>query len=95
MGPSVFERLKQYIDNLSYAGPVGMSCDDTQLHPAFRTFWDASTQTHVLVGGTSGPITVADPKQLEQVINDSAHLKAVKVSLCLIYACINNVYTRT
>ena len=80
MGHEVSDRIQEYIDNLGYKGPVGLSCDDTQLHPAFRTFWNAATKTHMLVGSTKGPLAIASPEHLEALVNDPSLHKATKVS---------------
>ena len=74
-----FNRVEQYLRGLSYSGPVALSCDDTQLHPAYRTFWDPSKEAHVLVGGTDGPMVIANPEELEELIKDSNRRKATKV----------------
>ncbi|PPQ84235.1 hypothetical protein CVT24_004308 [Panaeolus cyanescens] len=51
-----------------YDGHVALSCDDTKLLPALRLFYDHDNQCHFLIGGTEGPIRVADPNQVQTVL---------------------------
>ena len=45
-----------------------MSCDDTKLHPALRTYWDPEKAMYFLVGAVDGLIAVADPEELRAVL---------------------------
>ena len=67
------------MNGLGWDGPVGLSCDDTKLLSALRMYWDGTK--HVLVGGTDRPIEVADPEQVQIVMNDSTITKGTKVRL--------------
>ncbi|KAI0671454.1 hypothetical protein C8Q78DRAFT_1153176 [Trametes maxima] len=84
VGPQTFEAVETYLKNLKYTGPVGISCDDTKLHAAFRTYWDAKKQVHMVVGGTEEPRAVADVNELQAFLSNPEHTKATKVRLwCL------------
>ena len=58
---------------------VALSCDDTKLHSAYRTYWDTSKRVHMLVGGTSEPKVVANPDELQKLLEDSTSAQATKV----------------
>ncbi|KAI0363681.1 hypothetical protein BV20DRAFT_957785 [Pilatotrama ljubarskyi] len=79
--PRTFDLVEQYLSKLRYTGPIALSCDDTKLHPAFRTYWDASKQVHMLVGGTDEPRAVANVEELRQYIDNPHHEKATKIRL--------------
>ena len=77
-----FELARKYLDDLQYGnGPVALSCDDTKLHAAWRTYYDSEKDTHYLVGGTdAAPMPVANVDELNAIIRGaSAHQKATKV----------------
>lgn len=74
-----FRIAENYVKSLGYDGPVALSCDDTKLHPAYRTYWDAERQMHFLVGGTGDPIAIASVEELRSVISDGKIMKASKV----------------
>ncbi|KAH7905193.1 hypothetical protein BJ138DRAFT_1130617 [Hygrophoropsis aurantiaca] len=79
-----FVLAEEYIKKLNYQGPLGLSCDDTKLHPAFRTYWDAEKKCHLLIGGTDEPRVVADPSELEAILREAKDTKATKIRLwCL------------
>ncbi|KAF7972553.1 hypothetical protein HWV62_17764 [Athelia sp. TMB] len=79
-----FELVDAHLSALGYSGPVGLSCDDTKLFPDWRLYWDAKEKSHFLVGGTDGPMRVADPDNLRKMIDDLDLKKATKVRLwCL------------
>ena len=82
-----FERARRYINDLGYgSGPVALSCDDTKLHAAWRTYYDKEKDTHFLVGGTNGPMAVANVEEMNEILrNSSDGDKATKVRLpCLV-----------
>lgn len=81
IGPRNFDTVKEYLTRIGYDGPVALSCDDTKLHAAFRTYWDAEKQVHMLVGGTGDPMAVADPEELQRVLAEPTLEKATKVFL--------------
>jgi hypothetical protein len=74
-----FELAANYISALKYTGPVALSCDDTKLHPTFRTYWDGVQKMTFLVGGTGDPIAVPDPLGLRTLIKSVENDKATKV----------------
>ena len=76
-----FQRAQKYIQDLRYTGPVALSCDDTKLHAAYRTYWDPAQQSHVLVGGIGPPPVVPTPDELEQLLTEHRDEKATKVSV--------------
>ncbi|KAF8167513.1 hypothetical protein B0H34DRAFT_854442 [Crassisporium funariophilum] len=66
-----FELVDDHLKALDYDGPLGLSCDDTKLFATFRLYWDSKEKAHFLVGGVDGPIRVADPENIKQVIRDA------------------------
>ncbi|KAI0037793.1 hypothetical protein FA95DRAFT_1684813 [Auriscalpium vulgare] len=66
---------------LCYDGPVALSCDDTKLFATLRLFWDARLKKYFLVGAVGGPHEVADPEQVQAVMEDLKLVKATKVRL--------------
>jgi hypothetical protein len=74
-----FELTMDYISALKYKGPVALSCDDTKLHPTFRTYWDSLQKITFLVGGTGDPIAVPDPLGLREIMKANENDKATKV----------------
>ena len=71
----------EYLSSLNYSGPVGLSCDDTKLHPTLRPYWDASRGCHFLVGTTGEPIAVRDEGLLHDILAESKKDAATKVIL--------------
>ncbi|KAI0324089.1 hypothetical protein GY45DRAFT_1263530, partial [Cubamyces sp. BRFM 1775] len=65
-----FLTVVQYLQSVGYSAPVALSCDDTKLHLAYRTYWDTSKQIHMLVGGTSEPRVVTNPDELQELLED-------------------------
>jgi hypothetical protein len=80
-----FQLVDEHLGALGYSGPVGLSCDDTKLFPAWRLYWDAKKKSHFLVGGIGEPMRVADPERLKEMIEDAKLTKATKVSRILMY----------
>ncbi|KAI0669608.1 hypothetical protein C8Q78DRAFT_977184 [Trametes maxima] len=81
-----FEAAKKYIQDLGYGdGPVALSCDDTKLHAAWRTYYDREKQQHFLVGGTGPPRAIADIDELRSMLKEATETdKATKLRLwCL------------
>ncbi|KAI0828200.1 hypothetical protein BC628DRAFT_1417789 [Trametes gibbosa] len=84
-----FDLVAQYMDNLGYSsGPVALSCDDTKLHPSYRTYYDHDRKIHLLIGGTDEPRAVANADELCDVLrNPTLGPKATKIHLwCLLPA---------
>jgi len=77
------ELASEYVGSLKYYGPVGLSCDDTKLHPSLRTYWDASKECHFLVGTTGKPIAVKDEGLLGDLVAESKKNTATKVTIAL------------
>ena len=80
--PATFELVKSYLNMLKYDGMAGLSCDDTKLFSVLRLFWDGEKGKHFLVGSTEGPLEVADPENMREVLEYTKNhkLKATKVS---------------
>jgi hypothetical protein len=67
---------------VDYDGPLALSCDDTKLHAAWRTIWDAEKQVYLLYGGIGEPRVIASPNELRATLSKlSDKDKAVKVCL--------------
>ena len=80
--PATFELVKSYLDTLKYDGMAGLSCDDTKLFSVLRLFWDGEKAKHFLIGSTEGPLEVADPEHMREVLEYTKNhkLRAPKVS---------------
>ncbi|KAH7912049.1 hypothetical protein BJ138DRAFT_1005353, partial [Hygrophoropsis aurantiaca] len=79
-----FQLAEEYIQKLSYKGPMALSCDDTKLHPSFRTYWDPAMKCHFVVGGVGEPYAVADVDELNEFLRTANEAKATKIRLwCL------------
>ncbi|KAJ3007533.1 hypothetical protein NUW54_g3516 [Trametes sanguinea] len=79
-----FSNVLAYLKKLGYKGPVALSCDDTKLLAAFRTYWDASQDCHMLIGGTDQPRAVANAEELQAALSDPEIKEATKIRLwCL------------
>ena len=84
IGAKTFELVTAHLTSLNYDGPVGLSCDDTKLFSSMRLYWDSIQQTHCLVGAVGGPLRLADPDQMREVMANPEVIKATKVRLwCL------------
>lgn len=79
ISPETFLRVRKRLDAVHYSGPVGLSCDDTKLLSGLRMFWDTLKQKYLLVGGIDGPLEVADPEQVQAMMDDPAITKGTKV----------------
>ncbi|KAF4590802.1 hypothetical protein EYR40_009399 [Pleurotus pulmonarius] len=75
----VSEKLK----SLEYTGPVALSCDDTKLFACLRLYWDSEKQSHFLIGGTDGPLLIADPENVKMAISQAKLCKAEKVGFLI------------
>jgi hypothetical protein len=74
-----FELAQDYVSKLNYSGPLGLSCDDTKLFAAYRTYWDTQENTWFLVGATGNPMRMADVDELREILDNGATQKATKV----------------
>jgi hypothetical protein len=75
-----FELVEEQLAALEYKGPVGLSCDDSKLFPAWRLYYDFKRKSHFVVGGSGEPMQVANPDQLKEIIDDAKITQAKKVS---------------
>ncbi len=83
IGDRTFQLVQEHLTALGYSdGPLGLSCDDTKLFPAFRMYWDSQERTHFVVGGIDGPMRVANPDRLRIMLQDPGTAKATKVRQC-------------
>ncbi|KAF9231491.1 hypothetical protein BU15DRAFT_82327 [Melanogaster broomeanus] len=76
-----FLNAHSYIVALNYMGPLGLSCDDTKLYPALRTYWDANTSSYYLVGHTGDPLAIANADELHMALQTLKDKKATKLRL--------------
>ena len=60
-------------------GPLGLSCNDTQLLAALRPYYDPKEKQHYILGGTNGPMLLADPEKFTEVLKEGQIEKASKV----------------
>ncbi|PPQ87308.1 hypothetical protein CVT25_002058 [Psilocybe cyanescens] len=82
--PQTFDLVADHLAALDFNGPVALSCDDTKLFATYRLYWDAELKSYYLVGGIDGPLRVADPDSVKEVIEAAKSEKATKVRLwCL------------
>lgn len=68
IGDHTFELVSDHIKALNYAGPVGLSCNDTKLFSSLCLYWDSDENSYFLVGGVDGPYHVADAESVKEVI---------------------------
>ncbi|KII84575.1 hypothetical protein PLICRDRAFT_167537 [Plicaturopsis crispa FD-325 SS-3] len=79
-----FELVLECLRALGYDGPVNLSCDDSKLFASMRLYWDPEEKAWFLVGGTDGPIRVANPDEAKEWLENPELIKATKVRLwCL------------
>ena len=74
-----FEQIALHLETLKYDGPLGLACDDTQLLAALRPYYDPKDNKHYLLGGTDGPLLLAEPEKIAEVIKQGKIEKATKV----------------
>ncbi|KAF8801615.1 hypothetical protein BYT27DRAFT_7261749 [Phlegmacium glaucopus] len=63
---------------LDFDGPVAPSCDDTKLFATYRLYWDSEQESYFLVGGTDGPLRVAEPDSVKEAIEVAKAEKVTK-----------------
>lgn len=83
LGERNFALVEEYLSTVKYDGPVGLSCDDSKLFPALKLYHDKAEKADYLVGAVGGPIRVADPDHMKDVLADSRNVKATKVGITL------------
>lgn len=83
----------QYLKDYGYPldSPLATSVDDTKLLPAFRPYYDGSQQKWFMVGGTGGPIEVADINLLQAQIKAAEDTKASKLRLWMLSIPLPNI----
>lgn len=79
VGPETFTQVSQILGQLNYTGPIALSCDDTKLLESLRLCWDHKEKTHLLVGSVHGPIQVANPDEMHDVLTEHTPLRGTKV----------------
>ena len=89
IGERSFVLAREYIDKLGYGtGPVALSCDDTKLHAAWRTYFDSEADLHFLVGGTGPPLAIANIDELNDILSRRTDKdKATKVRPLMLKRC--------
>lgn len=75
-----FILVRQYLDSINYDGPVGLSCDDSKLFPAFRPYFNSTEQVYYVVGSTGAPLQIADIEDFDARLKEGSLVKATKVS---------------
>lgn len=73
--------IREYLDSIKHTGPVGLSCDDTKLFPAFRPYWDASEEAHYVVGCAGSPVRIVNIEDFTSQLQRGLLEKATKVSV--------------
>lgn len=79
MCEETFELASEYIQGCRWPGPIALACDDTKLHPALRTYWDATEKMNFLVGHTGPRLAVANAAELRTALEELNKDKATKV----------------
>ncbi|KAH6871091.1 hypothetical protein BKA70DRAFT_1489938 [Coprinopsis sp. MPI-PUGE-AT-0042] len=79
-----FDTAKEKISKLGYEGPLCLSCDDTQLLPALRPFYDIEKEAWYIIGGEKGPLLLSNPEEFLEIVDKAEVVKAKKLRLwCL------------
>ncbi|THG99770.1 hypothetical protein EW026_g2653 [Hermanssonia centrifuga] len=79
-----FDLVQIHINKLEYHGPLGLSCDDTKLHPAFRPYYTNGDDGCYILGGTGEPLQIANPDEFNDAVTSGQLEKATKLRLwCL------------
>ena len=87
ISPATFDLVKQHLIDLDYHGPVALACDDSKLSSSWRLCWSEEDKCHLLIGGISGPIRVADEKAAQELIQRDEVEPATKVCPSLFQIC--------
>ena len=77
--PRSFDLVHDHLTKLSYAGPVGLSCDDTKLSPALQPYWDREAECYFILGSSGDPIQIPDVESFRELIEEAGVEKATKV----------------
>lgn len=75
-----FVLVRGYLNAINYDGPVGLSCDDSKLFPAFRPYFDSKEDAYYVVGCTGTPLRIADIEEFNVQLEQGLLVKAAKVS---------------
>lgn len=75
-----FILVRNYLDSINYSGPVGLSCDDSKLFPAFRPYFDAKEGAYYVVGCTGTPLRIVDIEEFNVQLKRGLLVKATKVN---------------
>ena len=75
----MFDFIKQHLHALKYPGMLALSCDDTKLLPSMSLYYNHTEQCHMLVGGIDGPLRVADPENVREILENTASKEGTKV----------------
>jgi hypothetical protein len=77
------KRATNYLAKIEYAGPVSISCDDTQLLSKMAPYFDGQKNKWLLLGGIGEGIAIdGDAKDIELLIGNAVKgtEKATKVT---------------
>ncbi|KAG9126762.1 hypothetical protein FRC07_002060, partial [Ceratobasidium sp. 392] len=91
IGPEVFVYAKTYFEQINYAGPICLSCDDTKLLSSLRMYYEKHTKQWQLIGGTDGPVNIANNNELVKALKDATIEKASKVRLWVLQAALPGI----
>ena len=80
--PETFTCVKKCLNAVEYPGLVGLSCNDTKLLSRLRLYWDRSKKKHVLLGSMDSPREVANPEDIEAIMNNPDIKRGTKVIWC-------------
>ncbi|KAJ3764981.1 hypothetical protein FB446DRAFT_612065, partial [Lentinula raphanica] len=80
-----FELALEHVNKIGFAeGPYIVCVDDTELQLAIRPFYDADRDVYCLLGSTGIPLTVANPEEFHEALQNALVEKATKLRLfCL------------
>ncbi|KIY68996.1 hypothetical protein CYLTODRAFT_350392, partial [Cylindrobasidium torrendii FP15055 ss-10] len=89
--PRCFALASEYLKTLSWDGPVGLACDDTKLHAAFRPHWDKDRESYVILGHAGQVLELKDPDEFEALLAQNKFVKATKVRTWSIMICLPKI----
>ena len=79
ISPRSFDLVHDHLRKLAYTGPVGLSCDDTKLSPAFQPYWDQDAGCYFILGSSADPIQIPDIDSFKALVEGADVIKATKV----------------
>lgn len=77
----LYTLVQEYLDSIKYTGPVGLSCNNTKLFPAFCPYWDATKGAYYVVGCTGPPLRIMDIEDFNSQLQQGLLEKATKASI--------------